>query len=196
VANGVCPFGTTRVTEAVGVKREADAVGVKRANEAAEAVGVKRWAEAEGDNTALAEDDGDNKRLSVDVGARRIACVAVLTAKGEDTGEDGIGPLHITEVTSAFCKNPCGTCKSAGAVKFGGACWQSFMFEGVRPDGTSIKVFLTGSGTPLFVAPRSTAPGTCPRCVRVSGATGGLRSSSDSGTGLFPGGMPACCRRH
>jgi len=157
VANGICPFGRTRVTEAVGVKREADAVGVKRANEAAEAVGVKRGAEAEGDNTALAEDEGDNKRATVDVGARRIA---VLTAKGEDTGEDGTGQLHITEVTSAFCKNPCGTFKSAGAVKFGGACRQSFMFEGVRPDGTSINVFLTGSGTPLFVAPRSTAPGT------------------------------------
>jgi len=132
VANGVCPFGRIiRVADAVGVKRVAEAVGVKRV---AEAVGVRR--------------------VAIDVGVRRRA---VLTA----TGEGGTAPLlHVTEVTNAFCKNPCGMFKSAGAVRFDGACRQSFMFDGVRPDGTSMKVFLTGSGIPLFVAPSSTAPGT------------------------------------
>lgn len=71
--------------------------------------------------------------------------------KGIVEPDEGIADPYIDE-TIALWRNPGGPwLNSAGAEATGSAF--VFMCDGVRPEGTSMNVFLTGSGTPLFVAP-------------------------------------------
>mmetsp|Transcript_4775 Transcript_4775/g.10634 ORF Transcript_4775/g.10634 Transcript_4775/m.10634 type:complete len:203 (-) Transcript_4775:4-612(-) len=105
-------------------------------------------------------------------------------------------PWSTVDETMALWRNP------GALVRSGGAVWQTtdlpvadFMPEGVRPDGTSMKVFFTGSGTPLLVAPSSVAaPGAGAATTGLATATppeeaAGWKSSSESGAGRL-GGMP------
>mmetsp|Transcript_9736 Transcript_9736/g.27477 ORF Transcript_9736/g.27477 Transcript_9736/m.27477 type:complete len:139 (-) Transcript_9736:124-540(-) len=74
-------------------------------------------------------------------------------------GDPWTGPAitWVIDATIALCKKPVELHKSGGAVITGCDFMASFMLEGVRPDGTSMKVFFTGNGTPLFVAPNKVA---------------------------------------
>lgn len=48
-----------------------------------------------------------------------------------------------------LCMKPCGCPKSAGAVNTTWLLGSGFILDGVKPDGTSMKVFFTGKGLPL-----------------------------------------------
>mmetsp|Transcript_44109 Transcript_44109/g.118984 ORF Transcript_44109/g.118984 Transcript_44109/m.118984 type:complete len:97 (+) Transcript_44109:551-841(+) len=78
-------------------------------------------------------------------------------------------------VSGSAWKQPIFLLKPAGAVIMGSR--QFFRLAGVRPDGTSTKVFFTGSGMPLFVAPSST------------GAGPDAQTSSESGEGRLASGI-------
>mmetsp|Transcript_13848 Transcript_13848/g.37612 ORF Transcript_13848/g.37612 Transcript_13848/m.37612 type:complete len:149 (+) Transcript_13848:1279-1725(+) len=98
----------------------------------------------------------------------------VAAAGDGDGGIEASGAGCVwTEAAIALCKKPCGWLMSAGAVMIIDLAPEAdAMPEGVSPDGTSMKVFFTGNGWPLFVTPSGCC---CPAFLKRSSERGAGR---------------------
>mmetsp|Transcript_56460 Transcript_56460/g.165762 ORF Transcript_56460/g.165762 Transcript_56460/m.165762 type:complete len:119 (+) Transcript_56460:430-786(+) len=105
----------------------------------------------------------------------------LCTEEEEANGDDGARIEEDVCATIALWTKPDDWPSCGGAVIIPNLP-SIFMFDGVRPDGTSMKVFFTGSGWPLLVKPRRWAaplvPAACP---------GGLNTASERGAGRLSG---------